>query len=839
MKPFIYYVLAIVFYSSLLTAQNGGKWAWMAGDTIPNTTAINVGYGIWSSLNQPPPLYEPVSWVDKNGVLYMYGGQDFSFSNTVMWKYNPFTNQWQAIKDFGSIKIAGTKGIASANNAPGTRKRCAITWTDTSGVFWLYGGGFHSDLWSFNPTTEMWTWENGTLVQSIANFGTQGVPSPANTPGVRLESNASWCDSSNNLWFFGGANSSNINYNDLWKYSIATQEWTWMSGTSLANDIGNFGVKGIPSVGNIPPARMVHAKSKDQLGNFILFGGNSSFTNGYVYNDVWKYFPSSNEWAWIAGTNVQNDTGNYTAFCALSDSGCPSSRQESRACFTDQCNNMWLFAGAVNNSSSLVNCVRDLWIYHTGKNQWQRLKSSGSLGTLAVYGLKGIGAYKNAPAPRGGSIAFIDTLDRFFATEGYGNINMYNDMWMFVADSDCYKCNAKTNAFASSNTNICAGLCTDFFGISPNAVSYQWAFTGASPGISTLMNPTNICYASAGSFDVQLITTDANGNSDTLYYPSYISVSPTPIVTLGVDTQLCTGDSVLLTMQPGYNNYLWSNGNTNSQIWVTGNGVYWGLSSINNCEASDTIVITAIQCAAPFVNFQSSDSVICEKSLVDFFDLSNGNPTSWQWTFTGGQPVNSTLQNPTGIYYNAYGNYPVKLVATNQYGKDSATINQFINIVANPASPFITYANSQLCSTPAVSYQWFLNNVAIPNATQMCYTPAVVGLYYVLIEDSNGCSSPSNSFVVTESKTNETNIHSFDIRPSPNNGQLEIYLSSSYIGTVNLIIYDNKGDEVLKRNFEKNKQVLSELIVLNKTLGIYMIRMVMKNSIVEKKFLIK
>ena len=39
------------------------------------------------------------------------------------------------------------------------------------------------------------------------------------TPGVRLESNASWCDSSNNLWFFGGANSSNINYNDCLLYT--------------------------------------------------------------------------------------------------------------------------------------------------------------------------------------------------------------------------------------------------------------------------------------------------------------------------------------------------------------------------------------------------------------------------------------------------------------------------------------------------------------------------------------------------------------------------------------------------------------------------------------------
>jgi hypothetical protein len=50
----------------------------------------------------------------------------------------------------------------------------------------------------------------------------------------------------------------------------------------------------------------------------------------------------------------------------------------------------------------------------------------------------------------------------------------------------------------------------------------------------------------------------------------------------------------------------------------------------------------------------------------------------------------------------------------------------------------------------------------------MFHIPGVVGLLYVLIEDSNGCSSPGNSFVATETKTAKTNNSTFDIRPSTN-----------------------------------------------------------------------
>jgi len=85
---------------------------------------------------------------------------------------------------------------------------------------------------------------------------------------------------------------------------------------------------------------------------------------------------------------------------------------------------------------------------------------------------------------------------------------------------------AAVAAFTAVNT-ICPGTCTNFYNQSLNAASYQWNFQGATPDTSTVANPTNICYSSPGSYDVQLIASNANG-SDTLLLTNYITVYPSP-----------------------------------------------------------------------------------------------------------------------------------------------------------------------------------------------------------------------------------------------------------------------------------------------------------------------
>ena len=123
--------------------------------------------------------------------------------------------------------IYGTMGVADPANIPGSRYD-SISWTDSSGNLWLFGGygydsewslGYLNDLWKFNGTD--WTWVSGDkTVRQSGIYGSPWVADPANKPGSRYRS-ISWTDSSGNLWLFGGSGLDSAgnygNLNDLWK----------------------------------------------------------------------------------------------------------------------------------------------------------------------------------------------------------------------------------------------------------------------------------------------------------------------------------------------------------------------------------------------------------------------------------------------------------------------------------------------------------------------------------------------------------------------------------------------------------------------------------------------
>ena len=121
--------------------------------------------------------------------------------------------------------IYGIKGTAAPGNVPGARGY-AVSWIDSSGNLWLFGGytiGAHllNDLWKFNGTE--WTWVSGSnAINQNGTYGTEGTAAPGNVPGARYGA-VSWSDSSGNLWLFGGQGypaTGTFGYlNDLWKYT--------------------------------------------------------------------------------------------------------------------------------------------------------------------------------------------------------------------------------------------------------------------------------------------------------------------------------------------------------------------------------------------------------------------------------------------------------------------------------------------------------------------------------------------------------------------------------------------------------------------------------------------
>ena len=80
--------------------------------------------------------------------------------------------------------------------------------------------------------------------------------------------------------------------------------------------------------------------------------------------------------------------------------------------------------------------------------------------------------------------------------------------------------------FAASRTTILEGGSIDFYNYtSNNPVSYSWSFPGATPSSSTAAEPTGITYNTAGTYNVTLSSTNANG-TNSVTKNGYITVIP-------------------------------------------------------------------------------------------------------------------------------------------------------------------------------------------------------------------------------------------------------------------------------------------------------------------------
>lgn len=108
-----------------------------------------------------------------------------------------------------------------------------------------------------------------------------------------------------------------------------------------------------------------------------------------------------------------------------------------------------------------------------------------------------------------------------------------------------------TADFSASATTICTGDCIDFTDMSTVGTNpaWAWTFTGADTPNSAVQNPTNICYSTAGTYQVELTVTDDNGN-DTETKVAYITVNdcatPTSSFTPS-STTICVGDCITFT----------------------------------------------------------------------------------------------------------------------------------------------------------------------------------------------------------------------------------------------------------------------------------------------------
>ena len=93
-----------------------------------------------------------------------------------------------------------------------------------------------------------------------------------------------------------------------------------------------------------------------------------------------------------------------------------------------------------------------------------------------------------------------------------------------------------------------------------------------------------------------------------------------------------------------------------------------------NFNASATVVFALdkdLGAHTPVADFTANITTVNQGETVTFTDMSTNNPTTWTWTFEGGEPATSTEESPV-VTYAAPGTYSVSLVTSNAAGTSAA-----------------------------------------------------------------------------------------------------------------------------------------------------------------------
>ena len=307
-----------------------GEWAWMGGSQTASSAQFacdpsSAPSGIefqFADPNSPGHRAGSVTWTDQSGKLWLFGGAGcvsagFAQDMDDLWVFDPSQGahgEWAWMGGSSSYFVSGLYGAEyqfAASNIPGARDS-AVSWIDSSGRLWLFGGvGYDSagnrgelnDLWVFDPFQGAhgeWAWMGGSnLARAVGAYGTEYQLADSNVPGSRDEA-VSWTDKNGKFWLFGGLGydmSGHYGYlNDLWAFDVSAGsngQWAWMGGSSTlpsgSGNRGTYGTEYLYATSNLPGGRNTGATWVTPGGQLWLFGGEGydSAGNNGLLNDLW------------------------------------------------------------------------------------------------------------------------------------------------------------------------------------------------------------------------------------------------------------------------------------------------------------------------------------------------------------------------------------------------------------------------------------------------------------------------------------------------------------------------------------------------------------------------
>ena len=346
-----------------------------------------------------------------------------------------------------------------------------------------------------------------------------------------------------------------------------------------------------------------------------------------------------------------------------------------------------------------------------------------------------------------------------------------------VVGTNTFGCSSKPSAIAAitmsttpptpyvyaTATSFCKGD-TVVLSTAPG-YQYQWYLNG-----NAINSNSYYTYPATQSGSYSVIVTNNSGCSSTastaLNLQQYPSV--TPGISTSGSTSICTGNTVTLSTAVG-NAYQWyfnsiPVANATNQFFVAAaSGAYlvkvkdsYGCSSISNAT---TVNVTTVP--PPAIGTVGNLN-ICAGDSTELI-ASNGY-NSYQWYLNG-----NAVNGANGIYLitKTAGTYTVTGTASS--GCTSvASANAIVTVSSAPATPGISANAAGICiggnvlltSSPASSYQWYINGNPIIGANSQTFTAFTDGIYNVVAYSYPNCASALSTNVAIANYSTTPTVYS-------------------------------------------------------------------------------
>jgi PKD repeat protein len=235
--------------------------------------------------------------------------------------------------------------------------------------------------------------------------------------------------------------------------------------------------------------------------------------------------------------------------------------------------------------------------------------------------------------------------------------------------------------------------------------------------------------------------------------------------------------------------------------------------------------------------------------------------TSREWTFEGGTPETSTLENPTVMYYNT-GSFDVTLTVSDGTNTSTLTLEDYITVNTTPDVPAMPEGETVVCSNNpemltqeyttagsagATTYDWLLEPAEAGEITgsgttaTVNYTELWEGDATISVTAINDCGESDYSETLAVEcyicdGVDENDFGYIEIYPNPNNGSFIIKIDESNHKNTSIKIYNSVGEVVYEKNDIATGLIDINLGEINP--GLYYVIVNNDKSVVNKKIII-